>query len=531
VEHGLAEERPPPSATAPLPALPLAPSLVPLVPHMALCTLLVLLLAAFAVGVAYTPLNPTAGYTYTIEAKRSAAWPSCAYRFLSFPSTCDKVDMWNGAGANQHWEFISTGDGDNSFYIKAGCGKYLSYPSDCANTKTIDLWSQAGINQKFRFVKGDNDQFDYYIEAVGRSQCAYRFMSFPGTCTTNSADSVDFWSATGVNQRFRLYPVSSTNPAVHTVGSQFVCPDPFVWQPRGSSSYKIQCTGGGLKLGTSSTLDPQTSSFAYEGDCLGGVPAPWASISFPDSRWAPENYESPDGQFNYLFFSDTQSTDHDNHRLGYVVSKTGAKVNAYTSYAPNYLNLGMAAGGDIDSTVFQDTDGKTYLIWKTDDNAVGSMTTRIWIQQLSFANGTVSQVSSPRVLMDSSGLWWVDSWVFGGSLVEGPEMVKANGYYYLFFAAGKFCQDTYTEGVARSTSLFGPYEKMGSPVLSNGIVGKAKNSAGQLTQLVGPGHATIVPYNGAWRIIWHASIGENCDRYAFISELVFGANGWPYIKL
>jgi hypothetical protein len=49
-------------------------------------------------------------------------------------------------------------------------------------------------------------------------------------------------------------------------------------------------------------------------------------------------------------------------------------------------------------------------------------------------------------------------------------------------------------------------------------------------QLVGPGHATYVKVDDGWRIIYHASIGENCDRYAFINELVFGADGWPYVN-
>lgn len=65
-------------------------------------------------------------------------------------------------------------------------------------------------------------------------------------------------------------------------------------------------------------------------------------------------------------------------------------------------------------------------------------------------------------------------------MIEGPELVKSGNYYYLFFAAGKFCQDTYTEGVARSTNIFGPYEKMQSPVLNNGIVGKAKDFSGNI---------------------------------------------------
>lgn len=486
---------------------------------------------AVIVGVvlSYSPLTPQNGYTYALEAAHSAAWPSCPYRFLSYPNSCDNVDMWNAVGKNQWWTLISSGD---SFYLKSSCGKYLSYPGDCSNTKTIDLWSEAGINQKFRFIKGNNDQFNYYIEAVGREQCEYRYLSFPSACTSSSPDHVDFWTAAGENQRFRLYPVAaSSSSPIQPSATQFVCPDPFAWQPRGSTNFRIQCTGGGIHLGTSKSIEPGSAYFTQDGDCLGGTPAEWASISYPDSRWAPENFETTDG-YNFLIFSDSQSSDSGKHRLGYVVSKGGVNPSAYNIYSPSYLHLGDAPGGDIDSTVFQDTDGKSYLIWKTDDNSVGSTTTRIWSQQVSFANATMSLVGSPRVLMDSTGLWWVDSWVNGGSLVEGPEMIKRGDYYYLFFAAGKFCQDTYTEGVARSRSLFGPYEKMQSPLLSNGIVGRGRNPAGVVAPLVGPGHAAIVDLGGdSYRIVWHASVGENCDRYAFVNRLVFNADGWPYVEI
>jgi arabinan endo-1,5-alpha-L-arabinosidase len=494
---------------------------------MMIFSLLLVLISCHLLA-AFNPLVPTHGYTYAIEANREGVWPSCAYRFMSFSGSCDKVDLWNAVGGNQHWQFLSTGDADGSFYLKTSCGRYLSYTSDCNDKTTIDLWSGAGINQKFRFIVGDNTQFEYYIEAVGRSQCAYRFMSFPGGCTTNSPDKIDFWSATGTDQRFRIYPISSTNPVVHSMGSNFVCPDPYVWKPKTTSDYRIQCTGGGIKIGVSSSLEP-TSTFSYIGDALGGSPAAWASA---DGRWAPENYESPDGQFNYLFFSDTQPDGI--HRTGWVSSSTGPNVKTYTHYSSSYLNLGMAAGGDIDGHVFEDTanGGRTYFIWKTDDNNVGSKSTRIWLQELQFANGTVAQIGSPRVILDSTGLWWVDSWVSGGSLIEGPEMIKYGNYYYLFFAAGKYCQDTYTEGVARSTSVFGPFEKMRSPVLSNGIVGRGKDLSGNSQQLVGPGHAAVVKTtSGAWRLVWHASLGENCNRYAFISNLQFGADGWPYISM
>jgi arabinan endo-1,5-alpha-L-arabinosidase len=480
---------------------------------------------------ASTPLVPTAGWTYYLEAAHPAAWPSCAYRFASYTSACTSMDTWNAAGTNQEWTLVDAGNG--LFYLKANCGGYLSVASDCS-TNVVDIWSQAGINQQFRFVSSGNSKFELYIEAVGRtaSGCDRKYLSFPGSCTSSSPDSIDLWSGAGENQRFRLHPVRSSTFHTQPLGSNFVCPDPFVWQPvkdANSSNYMIQCTGDGIKLGQTSTLDASSGYFKYMGDALGGTPASWASESFGGSRWAPENFESADGAYNYVLFSDTQPDGL--HRVGYVASTTGPVINGYDYYSSSYFNLGMAPGGDIDSSIFKDDDGKTYITWKTDDNNVGATSTRIWLQEISFQGLNVNLVGSPAVIMDSTGLWWVDSWVSGGSLAEGPEIVKRNGYYYLFFAAGKFCQSSYTEGVARSTSLYGPYEKMSVPVLSTGLVTYSTNPAGGTGKLIGPGHATIVRKSSdSWSIVWHASIGDNCDRYSFINDLVFGADGWPYVN-
>ena len=76
----------------------------------------------------------------------------------------------------------------------------------------------------------------------------------------------------------------------------------------------------------------------------------------------------------------------------------------------------------------------------------------------------------------------------GGSLIEGPELVHhaGLGYYYLFFAGGRYRTDSYGEGVARARR-FGPYEKMRAPLLTTGMAGY---SGGQ--KQVGPGHASFV---------------------------------------
>ena len=71
---------------------------------------------------------PTAGWTYAVEAIRQSLWPACPYRFLSFPDSCDKVDLWRGAGSNQMWTLESASSADTSlFYLRASCGSYLRF--------------------------------------------------------------------------------------------------------------------------------------------------------------------------------------------------------------------------------------------------------------------------------------------------------------------------------------------------------------------------------------------------------------------
>jgi beta-xylosidase len=126
-----------------------------------------------------------------------------------------------------------------------------------------------------------------------------------------------------------------------------------------------------------------------------------------------------------------------------VRSDSGVRPSSWSSYSPSSLDLGESAQGEIDAHVFRDDDGLTYLLWKTDDNSIGMKSTRLWGQQFLVNSTTVRLVGSKTQLLDSSGLWWVTSWVAGGTLIEGPELVKHGDYYYLFFAAGRYCQTSY----------------------------------------------------------------------------------------
>lgn len=468
--------------------------------------------------ISFSPYNIQSDITYYIEANREGIWPSCSYRFLSYTDSCTGPDLWKAAGKNQEWTLENAGNG--LYYLKTSCGSYLSYPSDC-NQKIVDLWPAAGVNQAFRLIVGDNQQFEYYLEATGRSQCQYRYLSFPVSCTTNSPDKVDLWSETGVDQRFRLHPVRMKQPINMNLISDNGCADPYVWYSLPEQTYALQCTAGKLPLSYSSTIHPSTVYFKTQGESLGGTIPSWAT---DNARWAPENVYVPEYNENYCFFSDSSTQSNGVHRMGWSLSKNGEKPNQWTTYSSTYMNLGNTAGGEIDGTVFVDDDKKTYLIWKSDDNNAGSKTTRIWLQQIKLGNATVQQLTSPIVILDSTGLWWVDSWVDSGSLVEGPEIVKTNGWYYLFFASGKYCQDSYAEGVARSHNINGPYEKMKVPFLSTGIVGNSQNK-----KIIGPGHASFVQDKDTslWYSIFHGSLDYTCNRLPFASGISFGYSGWP----
>ncbi|KAJ3437496.1 endo-arabinase [Anaeramoeba flamelloides] len=472
-----------------------------------------------------TPYIPTNGWTYYIEAVRSKSWPECKYRFLSYTSDQDsKVDMWEAAGTNQRWTIVANSGSSGAVYLKTTYGEYMSYSDDCENV-SIKTSQQAGKNQEFRFIKGDNTQFQYYIQAVGRDSCDKRYLSFPVGCSTSTPDTLDFWYAAGPDQRFRIFPVQSKDKFEQSMNAKSPCPDPYLWWVNSTSGYSLICTGDNLPLFKSNKLTTDVE-FLKTGVALSGDTKPvWARST---SRWAPENYHTQ-GDHNVIFVSVDQGGGL--HRTGYVWSQSGVGPKMWNKYSPNYMELSKTAGGEIDSTIFKDpSDGKIYIIWKSDDNRVGSLYTRIWAQQIEFDGFSVKALSDPKVIMDSKGLWWIDSWVEGGTLVEGPEMVKLNGYYYLFFAAGKFCTGSYTEGVARSKSLWGPYEKMGVPLLSTGMVGYVNQQ-----KIIGPGHGAFVydEKSSQWFSVWHGSFasGSSCVRYPFITKLDFSSSdAWPFTR-
>jgi beta-xylosidase len=177
-------------------------------------------------------------------------------------------------------------------------------------------------------------------------------------------------------------------------------------------------------------------------------------------------------------------------------------------------------GGTIDANPFRGADGKLYLYYKSDGNAVGK-TTYIWGQRLTDDGLNVTGDAVPLIKDDQK-------WEF--KLVEAPQMVKAPGNYQLFYSAAFFGWDpnerlsNYATGYANCTGPLGPCtDAPDNPLLHS----FNERAAGCLS---GPGHPSIFKVGGRHFMAFHAwSPNSGCrkakdERYLYVAPLFWKGN-------
>lgn len=289
-----------------------------------------------------------------------------------------------------------------------------------------------------------------------------------------------------------------TNPVI-----AFDCPDPgVVALPEADPpGFAAVCTGGTFPVRSSRTL----VTWGDTGAAIlpDGKPS-WAANGF--RNWAPEIHRVGDAYVSYF------------------TSVNGANIlcigaaSAPAATGPFTVSAGPLvehADGVIDASFFEDSDGSRWLTYKIDGNANGRATP-IFIRQLSGDGLSFAPASQPlQILVNDGGTW-------EGGVVEAQWLVKRDGLYYLFYS-GNVYDYRYRTGVARATSLLGPYEKMGPPILANNAT------------WVGPGHGSVITTGGldyfvyhAWRNAGDGTHAQGTGRQVLVDRITW-ADGWPQI--
>jgi len=269
----------------------------------------------------------------------------------------------------------------------------------------------------------------------------------------------------------------------------------------------------------------------------------WASAT--TSEWGPEfpilhsrdlvNWETVGAVFQRRpdwavgsFWAPEISQDRGRFFVYYVARKKGGPLCAAVASAPRpqgpYRDHGPLVCqevGSIDPFPVNDENGRRYLLWKEDGNSV-SKPTPIWAQRLS-ADGT-RLVGERKELFHNDQPWEKHPTLPYGDLVEGPTVVRRNGWFYLFYS-GNFCcarECDYKVGVARSRKLLGPWEKYPKPLMETNGEWRC------------PGHGTVVEdERGRTWFLYHAYRRNDfvyVGRQAMLDEVVWGRDGWPSIN-
>ena len=279
-------------------------------------------------------------------------------------------------------------------------------------------------------------------------------------------------------------------------------PDPFLLVM--DSAYWAYATGSaGRNLQVMSS--PDLTTWSPPADPLPVLPS-WAR---PGHTWAPGVLRHGDGFLLYYSVRDGAS-----ERQCISVAASAVPGGPFVDPSSGPLVCQLANGGSIDPQPLVTATG-SYLLWKSDDNALGQPT-RLWSQQLASDGRTLV---GPRALLLSQDRSWQSP------AIEGPSMIARNGLYYLFYGAGDWNSAGAAIGYARCATPLGP-------CLNASGTGPWMGSRGLA---VGPsGPVVFVDGTGSTRIAYHAwsgavGYGSGGVRSLWVDGLRFSLLGRPLL--
>jgi beta-xylosidase len=300
-------------------------------------------------------------------------------------------------------------------------------------------------------------------------------------------------STSGTPSAVASQPVAFSNPVVPT---DF--PDPMIVADPGGGYFAVGTGGNGQNVQTLRSTD--LVSWDQGGDALPRLPK-WSA---PGKVWAPEVAVRDDGQ--HVLYYTTRGPNPDIQCISVAVARS--VKGPYVDRSSKPLICETNQGGSIDPDAFTTSDGRRYLYWKNDGNAIGVDT---WISGQELDRSGTKLVGKPRRLFKQDLDW-------EGRLVEAPFGWEHDGTFHLFYSANAYDSDSYAVGDATAQAPLGPFTKAGDPVLTSNVVA------------AGPGHCSLIAKDGKVWMAYHAwspeAIGDPLTgRALWLSEVTFDADG------
>jgi len=241
--------------------------------------------------------------------------------------------------------------------------------------------------------------------------------------------------------------VVAADPAAATVASTLSldadAPDPFVLRAGGSyHAYSTEVAGVSVPVRTSASL---AGSWSAPRDALPVLPG-WARRG---RTWAPS--VTAFGSTYVLHFTAWHASS-DRQCIGVATAPT--PIGPFSAVGNKPLVCQLDRGGSIDASVVKAANGPSYLLWKSEENAL-HLPSNLWSQELSATGTAFAPKSKARVLLTHEPGTWE------GYTIEGPTMIRDGSTYHLFYSAGFWSDATAVIGRATCTSPVGPCTKHG----------------------------------------------------------------------
>jgi hypothetical protein len=286
--------------------------------------------------------------------------------------------------------------------------------------------------------------------------------------------------------------------------------DPFVLP--GPGAYYAFATGA-QRLHLQVARSRDLAAWTLLGEALPELP-PWA-LKAPGFTWAPSALARRD---RYVLYYTTRDAVSGFQCISRALSSTPEGPYLDDSSQPLVCQVASNAPfcGSIDPSPFVDSDGRPYLLWKSDENSARCRTApRIWAQALT--DDGLNLVGPAQTLLAVDQHW-------EDTIIEAPSMVLYGGRYLLFYSGNHYDTGNYAIGYATCPNLFGLCTKatLGVPYLTS--VGAMGGPGGQ--EMFQDGEGAVWMAYHAWTTP-KTSYRAGGARSLRLARMTFGPQGDP----